>query len=104
MAREIEVGDDLGVQQADRVRSRGVAESRMERFGYGGAADDGAAFEHPDRKSGAGQIAGADEAVVAAADNDDIRLVRGRPHALYQSVRSAQRGAQSQRQRQHQQH
>ena len=89
MAREVEVGDDLRMQQADGVARRGVAESRMELLRYGGAADDGAAFEHPDRETGPGQIAGADETVVAAADYDDIGAVHGRPHALHQSACSA---------------
>src|SRR5471030_5064 len=58
----------------------------MELFRHRGAADDAAAFKHPDRETGSGQIAGTGKAVVAAADNDDIMLVRGWPHARSPNV------------------
>ena len=44
----------------------------MEFLGDRGAADDVAALEHADRLPAGGEIRGADEAVVAAADDDDV--------------------------------
>ena len=44
----------------------------MEFLGHGGTAHDGAGLEHRDPQSAAREVAGADEAVVAAADDDDV--------------------------------
>ena len=73
--RQVHVGDDLGVEQADRVAGDRVAEAGMELLGHRRAADDAAPLQHRDLQAGAGEIEGADEAVVAAADDDDVPLV-----------------------------
>ena len=72
MLGEAQVADHLGVQQADRVARGGVAEAGVEFLGDGGAAEDGAALEDAHGEAGFGEVAGAGEAVVAAADDDHI--------------------------------
>ena len=72
MLDQAQVADDLGVQQADRVTRGGVAEAGVEFLGHGGAAQDGAALEYADPEAAFGEVAGAGEAVVAAADDDHI--------------------------------
>src|SRR5207249_4136458 len=67
-----QLADHLGVEQAHGIGGRGVAKAGREFLGDRRAADDGAALEHPYLEAGAGEIAGADEAVVSAADDDDI--------------------------------
>ena len=49
----------------------------MEFLGDGGAAEDGAALEYADGKARFGEVTGAGEAVVAAADDDDIEAGLG---------------------------
>ena len=44
----------------------------MEFLGDRGAAEDGAALEHAHGEARLGEVAGAGQAVVAAADDDDI--------------------------------
>ncbi len=41
--------------------------------GRDGSAQHGVAFDDGDRQAGRGEVAGADQAVVAAADDDDVR-------------------------------
>ena len=72
VAREIEVADDLRPQQRHHVRADGELESGEDFFGAGSAAENVAAFEHQNFLSGALEIRGIDEAVVAAADNDYV--------------------------------
>ena len=48
----------------------------MELFGDRSTADDGPALNYADTHSGLGQVAGTDQTVVAAADNDDIGRTR----------------------------
>jgi hypothetical protein len=42
-----------------------------------GAADDRVALDHLDVQSGAGEVAGGDQAVVAGTDNNDIAGTKG---------------------------
>ena len=72
VAREIEVADDFRPQQRDYVRADGKFEAGKNFFGAGGAAENVAAFEHQNFLSGAGEVGGVDEAVVAAADHDYV--------------------------------
>ena len=44
----------------------------MEGLGDGGAADDGPPLENPDAVAPAGQACGADQAIVACTDDDDL--------------------------------
>ncbi len=81
LARQVHVGDHLGVQQRDRVAGDGVAEAGVELLGHRRAADDVAALQHRHLQSGAGEIEGADQPVVAAADDDDVALVGHQPAA-----------------------
>jgi hypothetical protein len=72
MAREIEVADDFRPQQRDYVGADRELEAGKDFFGAGSAAEDVAAFEDEDFLSGAREVGGVDEAVVAAADYDNI--------------------------------
>ena len=69
---ELQIGDDLRVQQRDRVGGDRVAEARMKFLGDGRAADDAAPLQHRHLQAGHRQIGGADEAVVPAADDDGV--------------------------------
>ena len=53
----------------------------MKFFGDGGPADLGAAFEHQRFESGFGEIEGGDQAVVSAADDDNVARVRPSAYA-----------------------
>ncbi len=66
------VADDFRPQQADGVACRRVAEAGGEFLGHRRPADDVAAFEDADLQPRAGEIEGADEAVVAAADDQRV--------------------------------
>ena len=72
MTRQLHVGDHLGIEQADRIAGDGVAEARVELLGDRRAADDAAPLQHPHLVAGPRQIEGADEAVVAAADDEGV--------------------------------
>src|SRR6266404_6599599 len=70
------------MKQADGVAGAGVSKSGMEFFGHRRAADDRTALEHRNRKACLGQIAGAYEPIVAAADNDGVETSGGRRHPI----------------------
>ena len=70
--RKMQIGDDLRVEQADRIARRRISKSRMEFLGDRGATDDRTALEDAHRCPAGSEIGGADEAVVAAADDDDV--------------------------------
>src|SRR5207249_10874898 len=71
--------------EAHGVGGRGIAKAGSELLGDRRAADDRAALEHPYSETGAGEIAGAHEAVVTAADDDDV--VRHKANAASRSGR-----------------
>jgi hypothetical protein len=48
----------------------------MKLLGDGGTTDDTASLKHRNRASRGREVRGADQAVVAAADNDDVTLTR----------------------------
>src|SRR5690606_3664583 len=64
--------DDALLQQADRVARHRVSESRMEFLGHRGAADVRMALEHDDTETRSGEIRGANETVMTAADDRGV--------------------------------
>jgi hypothetical protein len=72
VTREIEIADDFRPQQRHYIRAHGELEAGEDFFGAGSAADNVAALEHENFLSGARQVCGVDEAVMAAADYDYI--------------------------------
>jgi hypothetical protein len=92
VARQFELADDFGVEQRHRVRGHGIAESRVKFFGHRGSPDDGAPFEHGDFEAGRRQIRGADQPIVASADNHHV--AQRISHRAFQArCRCATRGA-----------
>ena len=69
---EAHVGDHLGLEQADRITRDRVAEPRREFLGHGGAADDVARLDDAHLEPCAREVKGADEAVVAGADDQRV--------------------------------
>ncbi len=85
--REIEIPDDRRMEQRNGVGGDGIAESGMKFLRCRRAADDGAPLDHRDLQSRRREIGGRDQAVVAAADDDDVahsfaRRVRHRKSLL----------------------
>ena len=80
MGVQIQIGDDLGLQQRDRVTGDGIAKAWMEFLGHRGAADDPAALEHGHLQPGGGEVRRAHEAVVTAADDQRITAARPLSH------------------------
>ncbi len=72
VAREVELADDLGVQQADHVGAGGRAEARDQLLGDRRAAHHAAPLDDRDAQPGIGEIVGGDEPVMARSDDDDI--------------------------------
>ena len=72
VAREIEIANDFRAQQRDDVGKDGKFEAGDDFFGDGGAAENVAAFEDEDFLAGFGEIRRVHQAVVAAADHDDV--------------------------------
>ena len=75
---EVELLDDLRPDEAEPVGEGGEAEPRMELFGDRGAADEVASLEDEGAKPGLREVGAIDEAIVAAADDDGVVLVRVR--------------------------
>jgi hypothetical protein len=71
------VGDDLGIEQADRVAGDGVAEAGMELLGHRGPADHAARLADRDLQPGLGQVEGADQPVVPPADDHRVAGLGG---------------------------
>ena len=69
---KIEVANDFRPQQRDDVGADREFEAGENFFGAGRAAEHMAAFEHQNFLSGARQVGGVDQAVVAAADHDYV--------------------------------
>ena len=70
--RQLEVADDLGPQQRHDVGEDREAEAREDLLGDRRAAEHVALLEDERLEPGAGEICGADEAVVAATDDDGV--------------------------------
>ena len=71
-ARELEVGDHLGLEHRHHVGGARHALSGPDLLGHACPAQDVAALEHARVEPGAGQISGAGEPVVPAADDDRV--------------------------------
>src|SRR5260370_42492240 len=72
VARKIEFTDDFGAEERDNVRTFGKKKAGDDFFGDGGAAENVAAFQDDDLLPCFGEIRGIDQAVVAAADDDNV--------------------------------
>ena len=81
---QLEVLDDVGPEQAERIRERREPEARPQLLGDRRATDEVAALEDERAQPGLGQVGAVGQAVVAAADDDRVvgpvglRPVRGR--------------------------
>jgi hypothetical protein len=84
--RELQVANDLGAQQGHDVREDAEAEAREQLLGDGRAAQDLALFEDESLQSGASEVCRADQAVVAAADDDRVVALRHPPPFPIQSA------------------
>ena len=87
---EAEVADDRGQEGPGRVEDRRDLEPRGELFGDGDAADDLRFSSTSGFKPAFARVAGRDEAVVPAADDDDVFLLG---HLARPSRASSLRGA-----------
>src|SRR5437016_10629212 len=76
VAREIEFADDFGAKERDDVRTFGKKKAGDDFFGDGGATEHVAAFEDDGLLPSFGQICGVNQAVVAAADDEDRKSTR----------------------------
>ena len=72
---QLQVGNDLRVEQADRIGGHRIAEAGMEFLGHGGAADHLAALDHLHAQAGHREIGRAGEAVMPRTNDDNVRLV-----------------------------
>jgi hypothetical protein len=73
---QLQVAHDLGAKQRHHVRRHAEPEPGHDLLGDGGAAEDVAPLQHDDAQPGPGQVRGADEAVVAASDDDRVVALR----------------------------
>src|SRR5208283_3687608 len=69
---QLHVADDVGTDGTGRVRERGATKAGMEFVGDSGATHLGAALQHERLESRFGEVEGGDEAVVPAADDEDV--------------------------------
>ena len=69
---QVQLADDLGPEQADDVREDREAEAREDLLGHRGAAEDVALLEDERLEAGPREVRRADQAVVAAADDDRV--------------------------------
>ena len=72
------IGNDLGLQQGDRIAGDGIAEAGVKFFGHRRAAHDLAAFKHQDLLARPREVKSAGQAIMPAADDHGII---GRAHA-----------------------
>jgi hypothetical protein len=75
MIGQLEIGNDSGVEQADRVGRDRIAEAGVKFLRHRGAADHLAPVDHAHAQARAGEIGRAGEAVMPRADDDDVGLV-----------------------------
>ena len=74
MLGQLQVVDDVGTQQAERVRERGEVEPGDQLLGDRRATDDVPALDDQRAQAGLGQVGAVDQSVVTATDDD--RVVR----------------------------
>ena len=78
-SRQLELADDLGPEERHDVREDREAEAREDLLGDRRAAEDVAPLEDQRLHPGPGEIGRADEAVVAAADDDRVVALATNP-------------------------
>src|SRR5882757_7284915 len=76
VAGEIEFANDFGAEEGDYVRAFGEQEAGDDFFGDGGTTENVAAFEDENFFAGFGEIGRVDQAVVAAADDNCVVMLR----------------------------
>ena len=87
VAVQAHVGDHLRIEQADRVAGHRVAKAGMEFLGHRRAADHRPGLADRHLQARPGQIPGADQAVVATADDDRVPRLSTRHHkGFYYSI------------------
>jgi hypothetical protein len=72
---QVELVDDLGAQQAQRVGERREREARRHLLGDGGAADEVVLLQDQRPQAGLPEVGGVGEAVVAATHDDRVEVV-----------------------------
>jgi len=77
VALELEVANDLGAKQRERVGTRGGAHARPELLGHARPTYDVAALEHLDGQTRAREVGGRSQAVVAGPDDHGVQLCLG---------------------------
>jgi len=75
MPLQLKIGDDLGIEQRDRVGRDRIAKARMEFFRDRRAAHHVAPLDNAHFQSCRREIVGADEAVMPRADDEDVGVV-----------------------------
>ncbi|CCE06699.1 hypothetical protein BRAS3843_180009 [Bradyrhizobium sp. STM 3843] len=75
---QLEIGDDLRIEQADRVGCDRIAKARMKFLGHGGPADHLAPLHDVYAQARHGQIGGTGQAVMAGSNDDDVGFVHVR--------------------------
>ncbi len=88
VAGQRQVTDDLRAQQAHDVREDAEAEAREDLLGERRAAEDLATLEDERPEATPGEIGRADEAVVAAADDDRVVALGHEPESSLASARA----------------
>ncbi len=82
VARQIEIADDLGPQQAHHVREHREGEAREDLPAHRGAAHLVGLLEHEHALAGAREVGRVHQSVVPAADDDRVVPLHGR-HAFF---------------------
>ncbi len=72
MTRKIEFANNFRTEERDDVRTLGKKKAGDDFFGDSGTAEDVAAFQHDDFLPCFGKISGVYQAVVTAADDDNV--------------------------------
>jgi hypothetical protein len=76
VAGEVEFANDFGTEEGDYIGALGEKKAGDDFFSDGGAAENVAAFEDKNFFAGFGEIRRVDQAVVAAADDDCVVMLR----------------------------
>ncbi len=76
-ALQFQFANDSFLEQADEIRAGRNPVARPDLFGDRAPAEHFAAFEDQHLLAGAGKVSGGDQAVVAAADDDYVRMRAG---------------------------
>jgi len=79
VARKIKFANDFRAEERDNVRTFRKKKAGDNFFGDGGAAEHMATFQDYDSLPCFGEVGGVDEAIVAAADDDNVVVL---PHSV----------------------